>query len=529
MRLALVLPTHVEPPTMNTATTPWSGLRNVRWQTFAWGLLVLLGGFCWGTRSGAQLIIHTELGEAEEAFFEGDFEFARFRIDNALAWIEANKPHLIQLGIDHQLLESKCYGLKAQIYSALGDWPYSHGLIRKAERRLEDRRSYYIRRGVHSELFWLYEAFLEFTRGDVAYDECRLTSTALNVPPDLLPQSLQKKENQRRSDLMKCVRFYKEAEKIMEHLGKGGGTAVGVEANVAGAGVNNPAGGPRSDDGGRLDDDDHRQRFAARLCIAMGRTMRIRAQQSEVDDRRDLLRQAASYYDRADQRFRSRKSWKRVINPQTKIPISLADFQIAKDANKHLDEETINTLKAEYIRTLLDWAYYKCDLAELAAEQAPYEEDVEACDEKLDVAKENYDSMMDLAETGLPKGHPFLTFARLSKTRFEALRAAAYAKQAERLSETDEEEAQRKRKAANALHEGAIQGLRDLRTDIKNGLLPTGHPYNYALLALTMEILCMPRLDNPNPSLDPKVRDEVADLAYEFENLREKQRDSKDK
>lgn len=339
-------------------------------------------------RACGQLVFLTEAEQAQDEFFEGNYDDALFRLENARKWLgePANKAMIQQQGGDHTVQEALGLGMKAQMLAALGEGDQAQTLISLAKQKLASRRTHYIKKGQNAAVYWLYEAFLDCVQGDIEYAKYVPPGVAENVK--CLPPGVFSDDDKR---LERCRKHYDRAMATLD----------------------NPIKGSK---GGQ---DDVRLQMGAKICMSHGRVLRLMADRKTApEDRQQLLRQAKSYYDMAEQKYRARTTWKEAIDADSKFPVSLATFEKVKQDNKDVAVSNINARKHEYVRTVIEWVYLAGDQAELTASLADLSQSDEERSNWIDATNEQYKRISDLCSENFKLQHPIAHWLRLSHARF---------------------------------------------------------------------------------------------------------------
>jgi hypothetical protein len=274
------------------------------------------------------------------------------------------------------------------VKAALGDKAGAIGTISRAQKKVADRRLFQItKRRRNDILFWLYEASLDCALGDIEYDSY--------VPPSLkndikcLPDGFL--GDDKRLEL--CRKHYDQAMQTLENRAKGGGMAAPVQA------ANGGQGGQGNARAG-VDRADWRVRMAAKACMSIGRVLRLSAARKTSDSERQMiLRQAQSYYEQAEQRYRTRAMWNDIISPDTKYPLTLKAFEEFKSSRKDVSATALNS-------------------AELSASLAAESDDEEERAQRIDETDDSYNKVSDLCGENFKSGHPIAHWVRLSQAKF---------------------------------------------------------------------------------------------------------------
>jgi tetratricopeptide (TPR) repeat protein len=434
--------------------------------------ILLVWVTCSPRDAAAQLVFETEAVAAEADYFEGLYDDALSRVNEALAWLKEkkNRDLLISLGRDYSVQEGFGLGLRAQILAARGDFDSAKSFMNRAKAKLADRRTYYIKQGSNSPYYWLYEAFLDCAQGDIEYDQY--------VPPDVvedvkdLPARF--KEDDKR--LERCRKHYEKALDILEDPRKGGGVA-------------NPAA-----KGDWIEE--KRVLMAAKINMSLGRIFRLMAERQGDDSaKRTLLRRSHSYYQNAEQRVRTLPKYDTVIDPNTKYPISLKAFDKVKEVEKDVDRSIVEGLKHDYARIVINWVHIKCDLAELMVWLA---DTSQADDERATWTEETdgtYSKIADLCVENFREHHPVSYWVKVAHIRFQLALARKAEADCANLQGKPLEQAKNRARAYRLNAEWRLAGIRELLEK----QLSICHPLVRRAVYLQFELIA-----DTDPKRDPK-------------------------
>ena len=288
------------------------------------------------------VVLKVAMEEAEEAFFDGDYEESLRRLEKAEDWVENpnNRGLLINSGIDYQLMECFIFCLRGQVGCAMGDQKEAFRDIRAAERRLKDRRTYYIKRGGNSSEMWLLEAFLSFVKGDAS-----VPIPDFGMADDEFLNGPLAKQLESRSSPAPAIKHYEWAANILHRPYAQGGT--GLAEYVY-------------------------ERLTIRLLVAMAKIITLKQGIPSHGE----IREAESYLVRAEERASQNPFYSSFIAPNARWPRSYSDFMDeakskAKSTgagdNASLTEERLLLIKRFYSHALHDWLNVQMVRAEVAA------------------------------------------------------------------------------------------------------------------------------------------------------------------
>jgi len=284
------------------------------------------------------IVLQIALEEADEAFFDGDYEEALRRLGRAEAWVENinNRGLIITSGNDYQLVECFIFCLRAQVGCAMGDHKEAMSDIRAAERRLKDRRTYYIKRGGVTAEMWLLEAFLSFTKGDAS-----VPVPDFGIAEDGIINPLLANKIEDISSPAQAIKHYERAATILNK--------------------------PHAQGDSYL-----YERLSIRLLVAMAKILMLKQGLPSHGD----VREAESYLIRAEERSAANPLFELFIAPNAPFPTSYSDFmQHGKDKlkstgageNAKLPEADLLNVKRYYHQALTDWLNVQMVRAEVAS------------------------------------------------------------------------------------------------------------------------------------------------------------------
>ena len=314
--------------------------------------------------------------EAEESYFDGNYENAARLIREAEKWLDnsANRRGLAQVGQDHSVLKAMLTGLRAEILFAQGEQGRARAALRHAEAVLKNRRNVYVNRRVFPPFLWQYEAFLSFVRGDLMrpIPDFGLASDP-SIPDELRQEILD------RGNPSEAIGAYRNAEGIMakpqamEH------------------------GNPRFN------------RLEGRLFTSLARVKVLKAGAPGVDE----LSDAEAFLERAEAAFGRNPFWKTCVKQETFGAMPLA----FKDINANdLDPTLRLDLKRLFSQTIHDWLGIQLLRVELAAFKE--QQDFDAMEELVTTTEQHYDRIVGFVISQFRESHPRVQEARLSRGRW---------------------------------------------------------------------------------------------------------------
>jgi hypothetical protein len=326
-----------------------------------------------------------DLRAAESSFFGGELDKAVKCIVDARGWVKEpkNKKILAEQGFDWSIVECLAMSLHAQILCEIGSLKQAKQMLETVDMRLEKKR----KPGQRNEAFlWLNDAFLDVTRGDVWYQQAYPLVDTTGLPKDLVKHFQGSKAR-----LGKAEVYYGKALVIAEKVFKGA---------------------PVTHDPVR--------RLLARIKAGLGRMHLTAGRPLEQQDG-DLneLDKAKEFFKLADQDFRSTQSFKMLLAPHAKVPLTLQQMKQAFQEQK-IAPDIAHEIESMYARIVVDCVRLNCDQAELAVSMAAMNPQPDS--QHLE-AEAFYQKAKDTCRTNLGQSHPVNYRIKISQANYYLTRA----------------------------------------------------------------------------------------------------------